>query len=300
MEDRYRLLMLLWLASESNERGTIDLDSEDIALTLEIEEAEYLVLERRFCKKGILERVEEGLAVCNWAEYQYDKPSDSREATRERKRRQREKEQDMMSRDVTPHVTPMSRDVTPYVTPPDQNRLDQNRAEAEAEGGTGETTLSIVEDAPPPASPFWERNEEGAEVGEVSGVFRVPDPPPPRLPKSTNPMKPPAWWCELTAEGWLPEEIAKAREIAVEKRGKDPAEKGFVQYLRAILPDVRAQCDATRPPPQADPFEERRQREEQKRKEEAEREKRRAERAAKVEADLAEWSRKREQLSKTS
>jgi hypothetical protein len=119
-QEKWALVVLLVLASESDPRGVITADDEDIADMCEFNsKQDWLYFRDKLIAKGILEHAEGGLKILNWEKRQHIKPSDRPEATKERKRKQRNKQkqfEEEMSRDVTPlsrDVTPLSRDVTP-------------------------------------------------------------------------------------------------------------------------------------------------------------------------------------------
>lgn len=133
IHQRYAYIVLMCLASESEERGTIiDLDDEDLAFELEMSTEDWKTLKAKFRVKGLIEFDLSSLTICNWENTQYDKPSDRAEATRQRKREQRARdaakkaiEANLPSEDVTP-VTPLSHDVTQNVT---QIRIDKKRSD---------------------------------------------------------------------------------------------------------------------------------------------------------------------------
>lgn len=123
IHQRYAYIVLMCLASESEERGTIfDLDDEDLAFELEINLEDWKTLKAKFRVKGLIEFDQSTLTICNWENMQYDKPSDRAEATRRRKQEQRARdaakkaiEDALPTPDVTP-VTPLSQNVTRNVT----------------------------------------------------------------------------------------------------------------------------------------------------------------------------------------
>lgn len=133
IHQRYAYIVLLCLASESEERGTIiDFDDEDLAFELEMNLEDWKTLKAKFRVKGLVEFEMSTLTICHWDNMQYDKPSDRAEETRRRKQEQRARdaakkaiEDSVVTQDVTP-VTPLSRDVTQNVT---QIRLDEIRSE---------------------------------------------------------------------------------------------------------------------------------------------------------------------------
>jgi len=138
IHQRYAYIVLMCLASESEERGTIfDLDDEDLAFELEMNLEDWKTLKAKFRVKGLIEFEMSTLTICNWENSQYDKPSDRAEATRRRKQEQRARnaakkaiEDAIPSQNVTP-VTPLSRDVTQNVTQirREEIRSDQKRSD---------------------------------------------------------------------------------------------------------------------------------------------------------------------------
>jgi hypothetical protein len=73
--ERCDLIDLLCLANESNQRGVIVLDNEDLAATLSLSIEEYEAFEDKLVRKGIVTRTDEGLSMSNWEKRQYEKPS---------------------------------------------------------------------------------------------------------------------------------------------------------------------------------------------------------------------------------
>jgi hypothetical protein len=144
IHQRYAYIVLMCLASESEERGTIiDLEDEDLAFELEMSVEDWKTLKAKFRVKGLIEFDQSTLTICDWETTQYDKPSDRAEETRQRKREQRARDaakkaiddatttQDVtpvtpLSREMSRDVTPLSRDVTRNVT---QIRLEEIRLE---------------------------------------------------------------------------------------------------------------------------------------------------------------------------
>lgn len=88
--ERCDLIDLLCLANESDQRGLVDLDKEDIAATLSLSLDEYEAFEDKLTRKGIVTRTDDGLAICNWEKRQYQKPSDAPERVAERVAKHRE------------------------------------------------------------------------------------------------------------------------------------------------------------------------------------------------------------------
>lgn len=147
--ERSLLIDLLLIASESNERGTILLDSEDVAAELDLDQDEYTDFIDKLIRKKIISSEDDGaLMFINWDIRQTDtskapKPSDAPEQTarRQRERRARLREQKELESRLA--VTPSHADchepshapsrVT--VTPREEKRReiereDNNRASA--------------------------------------------------------------------------------------------------------------------------------------------------------------------------
>jgi hypothetical protein len=139
---RYAFVVLLCLANEGEEeeRGTIWLEDEDIAFELEMEEEDWLVLKAKFKAKGFIDFEYGCVTICNWDKRQTDNkrkhPSDSAEATRERKRKQRLREaEEQQMPSCHEHVTRCHEHVTSVTTCHDTDKtrrdkeLDQIRRE---------------------------------------------------------------------------------------------------------------------------------------------------------------------------
>lgn len=106
VHQKWAWIVLLCLASMSNCRGTIYLGDDDLADLCEFLQLEdFLFFKDRLRQKGMIEPAIDGrgIQIVNWEERQsadYRKPSDSPEATRQRKQRQRNREnQQKESRD---------------------------------------------------------------------------------------------------------------------------------------------------------------------------------------------------------
>ena len=205
LADRYRVMCLFWLASESNVRGEIDLDIEDISATLEMKDDEYQTFEQRLERKGIVMREGAILKLCNWAEYQYDKPSDSPESVAERKRKQRERQSDAMSRGSHAEVTPCHAEVTPHNrTDTEENRTEQRREERANAAHPREAPSLRVSPSDSASSP----NE-----GDTPAI---PPKPPTATPRNLDEVKPyfkaiggteqqaVAFWNHYEGIGWKP------------------------------------------------------------------------------------------------
>jgi hypothetical protein len=101
--DQFRILIyLMCLARESDEPGLIKLTPTEIAWRVRrpIEEVEDTI---KICQQGakpIIKLVDDGMILVKFLERQYEKPSDTPQATRERKQKQRDKEK--CHADVTP------------------------------------------------------------------------------------------------------------------------------------------------------------------------------------------------------
>ena len=112
-EQKWAWIVLLCLASESKKRGFIlDEDDDDIAEYCEFNSTQdYLFFLDKLRQKGLIEPVEGGIKIVNWDEDQYIKPSDSKEATRERKRKQRAKGKAVKAENVTRDTENVTRDM---------------------------------------------------------------------------------------------------------------------------------------------------------------------------------------------
>ena len=168
---RYDLVCLLCMANESDDRGVIHQDAEDMAATLEITEEEYAAFVAKLERKKVLFiRDDGGLVFTNWLKRQYDKPSDYPEATaaRQQKRRteapENEPSEPAKPRGNAPQsvtgdsVTPSSRAVT--------------RCHATYEYSDSENTQRI-QDPPNPPVPKAQSGSSQAAVLEFAERFRV-------------------------------------------------------------------------------------------------------------------------------
>ena len=193
IHQRYAFIVLLCLASESEERGTIlGLDDEDLAFELEMALEDWLTLKAKFRVKGLIDFDLTTVTICDWDCMQYDKPSDRAEETRRRKQEQRARDaakkalqESLVSQDVTP-VTPLSRevtlpshDVTQNVT---QNRGEETREDKsrEEENARGEGIYTPpVENFPKPCQPT---QEVLISVDMAEEIKETPPPTPAPLP----------------------------------------------------------------------------------------------------------------------
>jgi len=123
IHQRYAYIVLMYLASESSDRGTIsDLDDEDLAFELEMALEDWQTLKAKFRVKGFLDFSKGEITLTNWERTQHKKPSDLPEATKIRKQEQRARDKALKEQNVTP-VTPLSRDLVTQI------RLDETRSE---------------------------------------------------------------------------------------------------------------------------------------------------------------------------
>jgi hypothetical protein len=140
-QQKWAWVVILCLASESGDRGYIrDADDADTADYCGFESTQdYLFFLDKLRQKGMIEPVEGGIKIAHWDERQHIPPSASKEATRERKRKQRAKHQEAEEQSISGYesvaaqaeekrhvVTP--RDVTSSprdVTTTEQIRSDQ-------------------------------------------------------------------------------------------------------------------------------------------------------------------------------
>jgi hypothetical protein len=101
-QQKWAWVVLLCMASESGDRGYIrDIDDEDTADCCGFESTQdYLFFIDKLRQKGMAEPIEGGLKITNWEERQYTCPSSSKEATRDRKRKQRAKQKSLANADT--------------------------------------------------------------------------------------------------------------------------------------------------------------------------------------------------------
>jgi len=146
---RYGLIALMCLASESKERGVVLLDAEDIAGTLQMPEQEYQQFLAKLSRKGIAETREDGgLVIVNWLNRQYDNPSDQPKQAAERKHRMKEKGQNDTG------------------TPQNDTGTPQNTLYSDSED------IQRVSDSPqsPPASASPAAKPQSSQVGVIEFV----------------------------------------------------------------------------------------------------------------------------------
>jgi hypothetical protein len=127
-KEKWAWITLLCLSSQSDDRGVITADLEDIADLCDYEKQDFQYLLDKFKTKGMVSYSTTGITILNWDKRQHTKPSDRPEATKERKRRQRVNQKaqgEEMSRDVTPQ----SRDVTLQIRSDQDLDPDQRRSE---------------------------------------------------------------------------------------------------------------------------------------------------------------------------
>lgn len=128
---------LLCYASEQDSRGTIP-PTDPFLLAVEVAGGDEALLEETMARLIALRMIDVGesantITFSKFTERQYDKPSDTPDATRERKARQREKERDS---GVTKQKSrPASRAVTRSHAP--EERRGEERKEEENTGETG-------------------------------------------------------------------------------------------------------------------------------------------------------------------
>lgn len=108
---RYAFIMLLCLASENNERGTISgLDDDDIAFELEMSTEDWLTLKAKFKAKGLIDFEGDKIQITKWHERQFTSDSS---AERVAKHRQKKKKQDCnVDKTVISNVTQTPCNVT--------------------------------------------------------------------------------------------------------------------------------------------------------------------------------------------
>lgn len=113
ISQKWAWVCLLCAASQGGERGAVVDDQDDMAAYCGFPNVQdYQFFLDKLRKKGMIEPISGGFKIHNWEKRQYVQPSDTSEATRERKRKQRAKSKES-SEEMSRDVTPMSRDVTP-------------------------------------------------------------------------------------------------------------------------------------------------------------------------------------------
>jgi len=175
-EQRWVWVGLLCLASDSDERGVLELapgvpyDLDDLEAALHVDAQTVDCCLNIAAKLGMIQRDGSKLIIANWDKRQYDNPSDTPKQTRERQRKHRSSREEAPRHDqapgrVTTAVTTMSRDVTTQIrldTDTDETRLDTDtdRDEISKERAAGAApdsvsiplsdSVSVSEDAPEP------------------------------------------------------------------------------------------------------------------------------------------------------
>lgn len=228
---------LLCYCSEQSERGSIDFsDPELLAIEVCNGEIELLTITINKLKRlRMLVEESETISFVNWAERQYDKPSDAPASVRERVQKHRDSQKpailntdNAVKRDVTP-CNAVKRDVTHRG---EEIREEKNRGEGEGVAtcaGVHENSAEPVDLPPPPLleSDWITQTTQGTATRQY-----VP-----------SPMAKPSWWQTLEKD-YTPEEITTAYQKMQNERGKDPAtmsSSAILGYLRALMPDIRGQ-----------------------------------------------------------
>lgn len=133
--EKWAWVVILCLASQSTKRGIVTADPEDVAEACEFNNfQDWLYFRDKLVAKGMVELTSDGLLVCNFAERQYDNPSDAPDETRERKARQRAREKAAQAQAEKAGVTSsheQSRGCHEDVTT--QIRGEENRSEEKRE-----------------------------------------------------------------------------------------------------------------------------------------------------------------------
>lgn len=113
IQEKWAWVVILCLASQSSDRGSIIADDEDIADACGYSNVQdWLYFKDKLRTKGMVEPCEGGLTITNWEQRQYENPSDAPNATRERKRQQRDRQKTANVTASHECVTTMSRPVT--------------------------------------------------------------------------------------------------------------------------------------------------------------------------------------------
>jgi hypothetical protein len=141
VQEKWAYVVLMVLASSGEERGLIEADDEDLAHQCSFgSPQDFLYYKDKLRAKGLIEFSPGGIRITNWEARQGKSPSDSPEATRERKRKQRAKtaakiggqntdaavETLVSHEDVTRCHEDVTRQTRSEETRSDQKRLDQN------------------------------------------------------------------------------------------------------------------------------------------------------------------------------
>ena len=101
--ERLDWVNFLCLACKSKSRGSVEIPDDEIAYALELADTDWSILRDKFIERRMICREDDGsYTITHWVDRQYDKPSDTPEATRQRKAGQRQRESIPMSRPVTP------------------------------------------------------------------------------------------------------------------------------------------------------------------------------------------------------
>jgi hypothetical protein len=128
-QEKWAWITLLCLSSQSDDRGLINAEIEDIADLCNYETQDFKYLLDKFKTKGMIDYSNGAIKIVNWEKRQHTKPSDLPESTRKRKAKQRAKQKAEnleMSRDVTPPVTRCHASVTRQIQIKDKD-LDQDQ-----------------------------------------------------------------------------------------------------------------------------------------------------------------------------
>lgn len=139
-DDEFRVWhRLLCFASESAERGTVAADDR-MLLAIEVARGDEALLERtikRLIQLKILANDAHHLTFINFVKRNYDKPSDTPQATAERKRKQRVKEREEAGQGRDTGVTDaVSRGVTPSHAIDTDTDVDPEEIQTQKERGT--------------------------------------------------------------------------------------------------------------------------------------------------------------------
>mgnify|MGYP003327629546 FL=1 len=230
---------LLCYCSEQSERGSIDFsDPELLAIEVCNGEIELLTITINKLKRlRMLVEESETISFVNWAERQYDKPSDAPASVRERVQKHRDSQKpailntdNAVKRDVTP-CNAVKRDVTHRG---EEIREEKNRGEGEGVAtcaGVHENSAEPVDLPAPP--PLLESDWATPAIQKQAERPAIP-----------SPMDTPAYWKELEKEGYSPEEIVAGLAKMRNERNKDPdtmTSPAILGYLRRLMPDIRGQ-----------------------------------------------------------
>ena len=242
------LLMGLWSLASSAPEGYITYTARQLRRRLFIEEwteSEVQQAIDKLVEIDLMQRTDSGLKPSRWDQHQHNYPSDSREATAARKRKQRENEQDAVTNaaqnDAESHVTSMSLEVTTR----EKNRIEKNRYRGRAEQSRADAPAQVLPAMPAASHALQNQTHPTQNASPQKPVLPAPD-----IPGAAK--SPPAYVAPLKAQGFTLEEIRAAYDKAT-ARGQ-PITDPVKLFARIITEDFRSAPAPTglAPPPLVD------------------------------------------------